>query len=203
MRFSLILAALMLFFCGCAAGQKEIWDEEKLTAAFQESAVKEGIIFVEDLDNNGSPELYAIVENADGTGSKLHGFDGTGKSLGSISMGLAADEIWRVNHTFNEKKGYLYLESRGYACAGDGEAPYTQHYITLKGEQLHSKDVLVNNLLGKTSYVIDGKTITDHQEHRKALDDYFLKDGENEQLDYEAFTEESLRDVLNGIEIEG
>ncbi len=197
MKISLILTALLLFFCGCTAEAKINWNEEKLTAALQESAVKEGIIFVEDLGDNGSPELYIIEENADGTGSRLHGFDGDGTSLGTVSMDLAADGLWQVNHTFNEEKGYLYLESRGYACAGDGEAPYTQHYITLKRNKLHSKDVIVNNITGKTSYVIDGKIITDHMEHRKALDDYFLKDGDNEQLPYSSFTEDTIQESVN------
>ncbi len=199
MKISLILTALMLFFCGCAAGHKEIWDEEKLSAALQESTIKEGIIFAEDLDDNGSAELYVIEENSDGTGSRLHGFNGDGTGLGTVSMGLAADGVWQVNHTFNEEKGYLYLESRGYACAGDGEAPYTQHYITLKRNKLNSKDVMVNNLFGGVSYVIDGKIITDHREHRKALDDYFLKDGDNEQLPYSSFTEDTIQDSVSAV----
>ena len=172
---ALFLSLLML--AGCQAAEEAKIDCDFVATAVEDSSME--LLFVEDLDQNGTPELYLIYDRGNYS-SELLGYDmSSGEALGSISMGRPADEVWWIAKAYNEEKVYLNIDSKGYACAADGSTCYNSHYITLQKGQLQSKTVFVSTLeSGDTQYIVDGR-ILDKEAYLSEMADYLLQDGES------------------------
>lgn len=197
--FSLFLCLLLL--CSCQQTPQMVSREEAASytrALWTAAEAEDAAVFAQDLNLDGCPELYMLYRCGE-YDSILQGIglDGQAHSLGHLKMGRPADDIWWVAHTYNENKAYLTIDSKGYACSGDGDTCHTQHNIILDEEGLSSLDVLVNNIPGAdTTYAINGKIITDHEEYKKAMKDFLLQDGQSDSLDVISFTDETLEQAV-------
>ncbi len=190
------IALLIILFLLCACQNTEIlWNPQSLSSDAKRwmqdaNPQAEGVLFAEDLDLNGKPELYLLYGSGEYQNT-LQVFDWNGEltNMGEITMGQPADDVWWIACTYNEDEAYLTIDSRGYACSADGNSSYTQHNITVEQGQLCSLDVLISEIPGvAVTYVIDGTLITDQKEYRNAMEDYLLQDGQTDVLSPVAFS---------------
>lgn len=197
---SLLLSLILL--CSCQQTTQAVSYEEaaSYTQALWSAleTAEDGAVFAQDLDLDGCPELYLLYRSGE-YGSALQGIglNGQAHSLGCLEMGQPTVDVWWVAHCYNEEKAYLSIDTQGYACSGDENTSYTQHNITLEKDVLSSFDVMVNNIPGVgVNYVIDGKTITDHEEYNKAMKGFLLRNAQVSSLDVISFTEETLEQAV-------
>ena len=207
MKRSVLLCFALLLLCGCQPKEAAAFDPQSAVEPAQnwiESLeLENGSLFAADLDLSGEPELYLLWGDGE-YDNQIVGMDcSDGSLVTGLPMGKPADENWWVALCYNEDFAYVSIDTKVFACSADGESnpSHIQHNISMKKGVLSDFTVFVNQGAdGSSSYVIDGKIITDPHEYDQTMKDYRLQDAEGGSIDcysYEGDPSEAILAALN------